>query len=90
MNPARCGFGDTDDPSPFGDNDFGFDGVAFFLAGIPATLFSAWSFYRLFRAVYDQGLGLLTTDPDRTLDPQNMGAQNSIRRKDRLMVDLSV
>ena len=71
VNPARRGFGDADDPALFGDNDFGFDGVAFFLAGIPATLFSFWSFYRLFRAVYDQGFGLLTTDADRALDPQN-------------------
>ena len=75
MNPARRGFGDADDPTVFGDNDFRFYGVAFLLAGIPATLFSARSFYRLFRAVYDQGLGLPSTDPDCALDPQNQRSQ---------------
>ncbi len=76
MYPARRGFGDTDDPALLGDNDFGFDGMAFLLAGIPATLFPAWPLDWLFRAIYDQGLRLPTTDPDRALNAENLGRQD--------------
>ena len=75
MNPPRRWLGNTDDPAIPGDDYFGFDGMAFLLAGIPATLFSAWPLNRLFRAVDDQGLGLLAADPDRALDPQNPHCQ---------------
>jgi hypothetical protein len=51
MNPVWCRFVDADDPAIFGDNDFGFDGLAFLLAGIPALLFPAWPLDWLFRAV---------------------------------------
>jgi hypothetical protein len=44
----------------------------FFLARIPATLFSAWPLDRLFRAVYNQGLDLLSTDADHALHPENL------------------
>ena len=71
MNPSGRRFGDADDLAILCDNDFGFDRMAFFLAGIPAPLFSAWPLDRLFRAVDNQGLGLLTTDADHALHPEN-------------------
>ena len=71
MNPSGRRFGDTDDPAILCDNDFGFDPMAFLLAGIPTPLFSAWPLDRLFRAVDNQGLGLLTTDADHALHPEN-------------------
>jgi len=75
MNSARCWFGDTNDPAILGDDDFGFDRVAFLLAGIPATLFSAWPLDRLFRAVDNQGLRLLTIDANGALNPKNPRSQ---------------
>ena len=45
--------------------------MAFLLAGIPTPLFSAWPLDRLFRAVDNQGLGLLTTDVDNARHPEN-------------------
>jgi hypothetical protein len=71
MNPSGRRFGDADDLAILCDNDFGFDRMAFLLAGIPAPLFSAWPLDRLFRAVDNQGLGLLTTDVDHALHPEN-------------------
>ena len=71
MNPSGRRFGDADDPAILCDNDFGFDRMAFLLAGIPTTLFSAWPLDRLFRAVDYQGLGLLTTDVDNARHPEN-------------------
>ena len=90
MNPSGRRFGDADDPAILCDNDFGFDRMAFLLAGIPTTLFSAWPLDRLFRAVDYQGLGLLTTDVDNARHPENSRGYSLIRRKDRLMVDLLV
>lgn len=90
MNPSGRRFGDADDPAILCDNDFGFDRMAFLLAGIPTTLFSAWPLDRLFRAVDYQGLGLLTTDVDNARHPENPRGYSLIRRKDRLMVDLLV
>ena len=75
MNSAWSRFGDADDPAIFGDNDFGFDGMAFLLAGIPDLLFPAWPLDWLFRTVYDQGFGLLATDPNCAFDPQNSLSQ---------------
>ena len=51
MDPTGRRLGDTDNAAPFGHSNFGFDGVAFFLAGIPAMLLSAWPFNWLVRAV---------------------------------------
>ena len=62
MNPTGGRLGDADDPTILCDDDFGFDRMAFLLAGIPAPLFSAWPLDRLFRAVDNQGLGLLIFD----------------------------
>ena len=76
MNPSGRRFGDADDPAILCDNDFGFDRMAFLLAGIPAPLFSAWPLDRLFRAVDNQGLGLLTTDADHALHPENPHGQS--------------
>ena len=70
MNPSGRRFGDAADPAILCDNDFGFDPMAFLLAGIPTPLFSAWPLDRLFRAVDNQGLGLLTTDVDHALHPR--------------------
>jgi hypothetical protein len=75
MNSARRGFGNADDAAILGDNDFGFDGMAFLLAGIPDLLFPAWPLDGLFSAVYDQGLCLLATDPNCAFDPQNSLSQ---------------
>ena len=58
------------------DNDFGFDRVAFLLAGIPTTLFSTWPLDRLFRAVDDQSFSFPTTDADRVLSHQNPDGQS--------------
>ena len=43
VNPAGRRLGDADDAAILGDDDFSFDGLAFLLAGIPETLFSAGS-----------------------------------------------
>ena len=75
VNPSGRRLGDADDPAILGNDDFGFDSVAFLLAGIPAPLFSAWPLDRLFRAVDNQGLGLLTTDADHALHPENPRGQ---------------
>lgn len=90
MNPPRRGLGDADDTTVSRDDDFSLDGVAFFLAGIPTTLFAAWPLNRLFRAVNDQGFGLLAADVDRALAPRTRAARVSMRRRARLTVDLSV
>ena len=37
MNPSGRRFGDADDPAILCDNDFGFDRMAFLLAGIPTV-----------------------------------------------------
>ena len=75
MNSAWSRFGDADDPAIFGDNDFGFDGMAFLLAGIPALLFPAWPLDWLFRAVYDQSFGTESKgqggDPQLRLHPKD-------------------
>ena len=76
MNPSGRRFGDADDPAILCDNDFGFDRMAFLLTRIPAALFSAWPLDRLFRAVDYQGLGLLTTDVDHALHPENPHGQS--------------
>ena len=68
MNSVWCRFVDANDPAIFGDNDFGFDGLAFLLAGIPALLFPAWPLDWLFRAVYDQSFG--TESKGQGGDPQ--------------------
>jgi hypothetical protein len=84
---AGCRLGDVDDPAILRDVDFGFDHVAFLLAGIPLPLYLAWPLDRLFRAVDDQGHGFLTTDADRALNQQNPHGQSFDRRKDRLTLD---
>jgi hypothetical protein len=76
MNSTRRRFGNANDPAILADDDFGFDGVAFLLAGIPATLFSAWPFNWLFRTVDDQGLSLLTIDANRAPNPKNPCGQS--------------
>ena len=76
MNPVWCRFVDADDPAIFGDNDFGFDGMAFLLAGIPALLFPAWPLDWLVRAVYDQSLDLLATDPNCAFNPRTRSASS--------------
>ncbi len=59
--------------------------MTFLLAGIPDLLFPAWPLDWLFRAVYDQGFGLLATDPNCAFDPLNSLSEF----RGRLMVDLS-
>ena len=71
MNPSGRRFGDADDPAILCDSDFGFDRMAFLFSGILTTLFSAWPLYRLFCAVDNQGLCLLTTDADHAHHPEN-------------------
>ena len=75
MDPTGCGLGNADDASLFRDGDFGFDGVTFFLAGIPAPLFAAWSLDRLLRTIDDQRFGFLTANLDRAFDSKNPHGQ---------------
>ena len=75
MDPTGRGLGNADDASLFRDGDFGFDGVTFFLAGIPAPLFAAWSLDWLLRTIDDLRFGFLTADLDRAFDPKNPHGQ---------------
>ena len=76
MSLAGCKLGDVDDPAILHDVDFGFDHVAFLLAGIPLPLYLAWPLDRLFRAVDDRSFSFPTTDADRALSHQNPDGQS--------------
>ena len=71
MHPARRRVRDTDQPSSFGDDDLGFDGMALFLTRIPASLLALRPFNRLFGAVDNQRLGLFAAHLDVLANAQH-------------------
>lgn len=75
VNPSGHRIRSADNPARRRDDDFVLDDVAFFLAGVPATLLAARALDRLLRGVNDEGCGFLGADPDRFLDAQHAPSQ---------------